>query len=205
MDSIEKQNKNFYLTFALLAKLSVADGTVDKAEAKAIYDLIDNVLKLGAKRREVAIKIFNDERNSPIGYAALAREFKHNNAPQPELMEWMMDLLFKLAVANGDMASEEEKLINDVAKILDIDAATMQRIRKNYMPDESPLDASYEALGCKPGTPLEEVKAKYESLLKQYDPERMKFMGMPEEFVAVASEKMAKLKQAYERISGVNK
>ena len=200
MDAIEKQNKNFYITFALLAKLAIADGSVDKSEANEIYSLIDNVLKLGAKRKEVAIKIFNDEKNSSIGYAALAHEFKNNNAPQKELMEWMMDILFRLAMANGELAPAEEKLINDVAKILDVDSGTLQKIKNNYVTTNSPLETSYEELGCKPNASLQEVEAKYNSLLQQYDPERMKFMGMPEEFLAVANEKVARFKQAYEKI-----
>ena len=199
MDSVEKQNKNFYITFALLAKLAIADGSVDKAEANEVYNLIDNVLKLNPKRKEVAIKIFNDEKHSPIGYTALAREFRHNNSSQKELMEWLIDILFRLAMANDELASQEEKLINDVATILGVDFATLQKIRNNYISADG-LEAYYEVLGCSSKASREELETKYKSLLQQYDPERMKSMGMPEEFLVVANEKVAKFKQAYEKI-----
>jgi DnaJ like chaperone protein len=199
MNLKERQNKNFFTTFALLAKLSNIDGSVSKSEAQIVYDFIDNTLQLNPKQRAIAIQIFNDEKNSAIGYTTLAKEYKKNNADAPELLDWLLDILFKVALINEEFDPAEERFIVEIAKVFEIGEEEFKRIKATHV-KSTVLDADYEILGCLPNSPLAEVQLQYEALLNQYNPERIRQMGMPEEFLAITQEKIAKFNKAFENI-----
>ncbi|MDR2337688.1 MAG: TerB family tellurite resistance protein [Deltaproteobacteria bacterium] len=195
----ERQNKNFFTTFALLAKLSNIDGSVSKSEAQIINDFIDHTLQLNPKQKAIAIQIFNEEKNSAIGYTTLAKEYKQNNVDAPEILRWLLDILFKVALVNEEFDPAEEKFIVEIAKIFEIDENEFKQIKNTHIKSTA-LDADYEILGCLPNSPLAEVQLQYEALLKQYNPERIRQMGMPEEFLAITQEKLANFAKAFENI-----
>ncbi len=196
----EQQNKNFFITFALLAKLSNIDGSVSKSEIDVIYELMDKTMSLTPKQREIAISIFNNEKKSGIGFTVMANEYKKLNQNNQELLTFLLDILFKVAMANNEFNVSEENFIIEIAKIFEITDADFLRIKSQYVKDSS-TDIYYEILGCAPNTAIKEVETQYNALLKQYNVERMKMIGMPEEFVRVAEDKVSKFTEAFEKLT----
>ena len=58
----------------------------------------------------------------------------------------------------------------------------------------------YQVLGIAPDAPDDELKAAYRKLVRENHPDTLIAQGMPEEFVAVANEKLAAINGAYDRI-----
>lgn len=58
----------------------------------------------------------------------------------------------------------------------------------------------YELLGVAPSIADEELKAVYHRKVQQTHPDRLVAMGLPTEIVQLASEKVARINDAYERI-----
>ena len=58
----------------------------------------------------------------------------------------------------------------------------------------------YRVLGVDPDADLDEVKRRYRRLVAENHPDRLIARGMPQEFMAIANERMAALNAAYEAI-----
>lgn len=58
----------------------------------------------------------------------------------------------------------------------------------------------YEILGVAPSIPDEDLKAAYHRKVQQTHPDRLVSMGLPMEIVQLATEKVARINEAYERI-----
>lgn len=61
-------------------------------------------------------------------------------------------------------------------------------------------DDPYEILGVAPSIPDEDLKAVYHRKVQQTHPDRLVAMGLPTEIVQLATEKVARINEAYDRI-----
>lgn len=64
---------------------------------------------------------------------------------------------------------------------------------------------AYDVIGCSPSATDNEVKAAYRKAAKAYHPDTLRANGVPEEMIAIATEKMAKLNEAWGCIRKVRK
>jgi DnaJ like chaperone protein len=59
----------------------------------------------------------------------------------------------------------------------------------------------YEVLGIDPSIGNEELKTHYRKLIAENHPDKLLARGVPEEFIAIATEKVATINEAYEAIA----
>ena len=59
----------------------------------------------------------------------------------------------------------------------------------------------YDVLGVKPAITNEELKSHYRKLVAENHPDKLMARGVPKEFVAIATEKVATINEAYEAIA----
>ncbi len=62
------------------------------------------------------------------------------------------------------------------------------------------IDQYYAILRCKKTDGVEEIKANYRSLVKQYHPDVIQGKGLPADFVEFANEKFHQIREAYQHI-----
>jgi hypothetical protein len=67
--------------------------------------------------------------------------------------------------------------------------------------DTQGIDGFYAVLDCKKTDSIEEIRAKYRSLIKQYHPDVIQAKGLPADFVEFANKKFQEIQEAYEYIS----
>ncbi len=188
----------FYVSLASLsAKMAKADGVITSDEIRAFDHFLRFDLRLNIDERKKIALIFNEAKNSPEEAAAIARQFKALIGYQHEVLQMMIQLLFRIAMADGHMHPDEERFIDQMASIFDLSQMEYQQIRALYIKEN---DRSYQILGVTKNSSDSDIKKAYRKLVLEYHPDKIQAKGVPEDFVKVANDKMAEINKAYDDI-----
>ncbi len=187
----------FVATFSMLAKIARADGRVTRDEIAAIEKFMQEELRLGFQSRQVAVRIFETALNAPDSFDDYARQFYEAFHGNPQLLEFMLDILMRVAMADGRVSPEEERLVRSAALIFGFSEQHFDHLRSRF---RSVDDSAYSILGVGRDASNEEVKHRYRTLVKEYHPDRIAAKGLPEEFTRFAQDKFREIQSAYESI-----
>lgn len=194
----EKVQLTFFVAaFSMLAKLVRADGQITREELDSIEKIMAHDLKLDYQSRQVAVNIFNTALNSPQSFQDYAVQFYSHFHYRPQLLEFMLDLLFKVSTVHGKLGKNEEELLIFAAKIFHFSEQRYQNIRLRYVRNH---DQYYAVLGCSPEDSDDLVKSRYRKLVREFHPDSIAAKGLPEEFTSFAQEKFREIQEAYENI-----
>ncbi len=185
----------FYVSLAsLAAKMAKADGLVTRDEIKAFDDFLSFDLGLSVEERRTIAKIFNQAKDSPEDAAAIARQFAQLIGFKPDVLQMMMELLFKIALADGTVHKNEETYLQQIAAVFGFSPVEYGQIRALYIQEN---DRAYQILGVSRTASESEIKKAYHKLVKENHPDKLQARGVPEDFLKIAQEKMAEINQAY--------
>lgn len=177
------------------AKMAKADGVVTSDEVAAFRE----VFEVPPDELKNVARVFNQAKQDATGYEPYARQIAGMFREDPEVLEDLLAGLMHIARADNVIHPNEVSFLKAVADIFGISADDYRRLHATYLgpDDEDP----YAVLGISGEASDSEVKAAYRELIKKNHPDRAIAQGMPEEFVAVANEKLARINEAYDRIS----
>jgi DnaJ like chaperone protein len=186
---------------ALGAKMAKADGTVSRDEVAAFREVFQVPPDEEAHLRFV----FDLARRSTAGFDSYARQVGRLFAGQRAVLEDLLGGLFYIALADGRVCPAEDAYLREVARHLGFDAAGYARIRAAFVgappasgPDE---DADPHAvLGLAPDASLDEVRAAYRRLIRAHHPDLLVARGMPADRVALATQRVARINAARDRL-----
>ena len=119
-NSVRRKNPNnfdhqvafFAALFACLAKIAKADGKVTKEEINKIEDFITQKFNLDGEQRNFAINIFQKAKDDNVSFDAYAKQLASLLKRSPNSLMIFYELLFELAMADGELHPNEEKLLN---------------------------------------------------------------------------------------------
>ncbi len=187
----------FVGAFSMLAKLVQADGTVTPSEISSIEKIMAQDLHLDSMSRHTAMQIFNSALNSGESFDKFASQFYNEFYQQPQILELMLEILMKVAVADGRLDSSEESLIRTAVGIFDFDESRYKLLKRRYVKEDGRY---YSVLGLREGASVEEIKKAYRKLVTEYHPDKIAAKGLPEEFNKFAADKFREIQEAYEAI-----
>ncbi len=187
----------FVAAFSMLAKLAKADGRVAKEEVDSIEKIMLYDLNLDPQSRRVAMNIFHAAMNSPEPFESFAAQFFRQFSGQPSLLELMIDILFRVAVADGALSPAEESLIRSGAAAFGFSDEDYVRLKSRHVQD---TQKHYATLGSKPTDSIDVIKRRYRKLVSEYHPDKIASKGLPEEFMTFAHEKFRQIQEAYEAV-----
>jgi DnaJ like chaperone protein len=193
----ESQLAFFVGTFSMLAKLAKADGRVGQEEIDTIESFAVNDLGLTPASRDVAFNIFRAALNSPANFEDFALQFYGHFRNQPQMIEMMIDILLRVAAADGAIHLAEETLILSAARIFHFDQNRLSQLKSRYMASS---DKYYDLLGCSRQDSDETIKRHYRHLVQTYHPDKIAGKGLPDEFTQLAQDKFREIQEAYESI-----
>ncbi len=194
----EEANMTFFVAvFSMLAKLARVDGYVSKAEIATIERFMAEDLRLTPQSRNAAVGIFQTALDSPQTFEDYASQFYEQFRFQPQILDFMLDILFRVSVADGKLTEEAEALIRSAARIFGIGEERYRQIRKAYATD---VERYYAVLGVGKNDPPEQIKKAYRHLVQEYHPDKIAAKGLPEEFTRFAEDKFREIQEAYEKI-----
>ena len=178
----------------LAAKMAKADGVVTRDEVAAFK----RVFRIPLAEVAAVGRIFDTARADARGFEPYAHQVAVLFAHTPRVLEELLDGLFEIAKADGVVHPAELAYLRAVAAIFGFDEAQFERIREAQMgPD---LADPYEVLGVTRTASDAEIRTAYRRLARDHHPDRLVGEGMPEEFIAVANEKLKAINGAYDRI-----
>lgn len=176
------------------AKMAKADGTVTPDEIQAFR----RVFKTPPEEEKNVARLFNQAKRDTRGFEAYARQLARILADAPDVKEEVIDCLFEIAIADGEVHPKEEEFLAEVARHMGISEADFVRIRETHMgPDERD---PYTVLGVGRDASDDEIKAHYRDLARHNHPDKLMAEGLPEEAIEVANQKLARINAAYDEI-----
>lgn len=192
----ERQAAYFLALFSILGKLAKADGQITREEGEMVVSFLDK-MNVQGEERQFAIRVFNEAKNSRYDAQDFARQFAGMTQGQHDLRSSMMDMLFQIAMADGEYHPQEEQMIEKIAAILGIGAGELDAFRSRYIGN---TDNAYAVLGLSSDADDETVKNAYRQLVHEYHPDRIISQGMPQEFVEYATQRFQEIQTAWEQI-----
>ena len=187
----------FVAAFSMLAKLVKADGRIEKEEIDTIERFMVEDLNLDPESRRYARNIFQTALQSHETFEQFASQFYQQFQYQPQFLELLVDILLRVAVADGGLSENEEQTIHSAVRIFNFSETKYQTFRSKYVSD---VGKYYAVLGCNSKDPNDRIKQQYRKLAQDYHPDKIVSKGLPEEFVKFANDKFREIQHAYETI-----
>ena len=207
----------FVATFSMLGKMANADGNISETERRMVEFFMSQDLRLSAQDQDFAMRIFDTAAVSNESFDKFAEQFYQAFAGDPQMIEMMMDILVRVAMADGVLSDKENQFIAKAAMCMRYPAGNVEYLKTKYgyqqksqqsgyssgssaRSDAGSLAAAYSVLGCSSSDSDEDIKAKYKKLIKEYHPDVIASKGLPEEFMKFATEKFDQIQKAYEAV-----
>ncbi|HEY8874503.1 MAG TPA: TerB family tellurite resistance protein [Stellaceae bacterium] len=186
---------------ALGAKMAKADGTVSRDEVAAFRE----VFQVPPGEEAHLRLVFDLARRSTAGFDSYARQVGRLFAGHRAVLEDLLGGLFYIALADGRVCPAEDAYLREVARHLGFDPAGYARIRAAFVgrpaAGASPGDDDPHAvLGLAPDASLDEIRAAYRRLIRAHHPDLLVARGMPAERVALATQRVARINAARDRL-----
>jgi len=187
----------FTAVFSMLGKISKADGNISENEISAVETFMKTDLQLDFNSQQTAISIFRQAINSPESFNAFAIQFYSVFKAQKNIINLMMDILFRVSAADGGISKEEEVMLLSATRIFNYSNADYERFKSRYIKETNKY---YSVLKCDETASNEVIKKQYRKLVSEYHPDKIESKGLPEEFVKFANDKFKEIQEAYESI-----
>ncbi|WP_026379514.1 TerB family tellurite resistance protein [Afifella pfennigii] len=181
---------------ALSAKMAKADGIVSFEETEAfrrIFAIPE------AEARNVS-RIYRLAAGDIAGFEAYANDVVRLLGDDPAMLEDILDALFAISKADGAIHERELVYLERVAAIFGFDERGFARIRARHVRG-SKADP-WLILGADPSWEPERLKAHYRRLVRENHPDRLVARNVPEEFIAIANDRLAAINDAWNAIGG---
>lgn len=213
--------------FSMVGKLCEADGPLNQPENDAIATLMNDSLRLNRRDKKRALMIVRNHRRTGTSFQMDAVQFFELYHQEPVVLFGLLSSLFQIAVADGPIHPEEERLIAAAAQIFGMDEHNYLELRGRFVsgghasygyhgsdssngsgsraeerqgPRPATLAQSYTVLGCTPEDTPQKIKQSYRKLVSDYHPDKIVSKDLPEGFVQFANEKFKSIQEAYEAV-----
>ncbi|MFC1891286.1 TerB family tellurite resistance protein [Thermodesulfobacteriota bacterium] len=192
----QAQAAYFISMFSILGKIAKADGVVTRDEIAVVENFLSG-LNIPSQERQFAIKVFNEAKDSPYSIEDFAGQLYQINQHQPSILLSFLDLLFKVAAADGKLHQGEEDSLKRIKTVFRISDSQFDNLKAMYFKDDNKY---YEILNCSVDSSNDEIKSSYKKLAKEFHPDTIISKGLPEEFIQFATTRFQEIQGAYEQI-----
>jgi DnaJ like chaperone protein len=181
---------------ALAGKMARADGVVSEQE----FDIFRTVFTMPPEEEKNVRRIFDLARQDVAGFEHYAGQIARLFRGNPAVLEDVLDGLFEIAKADGILHPSEAQFLERVADIFGFAPNEYRRIRASHFAPE--LTDPYVILGLSYVADDDELKQTYRRLVRENHPDSLIARGVPAEFIRLATDKLAAINTAYEKIRG---
>ena len=193
--SFAQPQQIFALSLIVLsAKLSKADGQVSKEELIAVKDK----LKIPENELDQVGKIFNKAKEESAGYEPYAQQISQIYKGNINVLEEVINILFYIAEADGNVSKSELKMIKHIAQIFGLTEIQFNSIEESRKSSDK-LNP-YIVLESNPDDTIEIIRKRYLKLSKEHHPDLLVSKGVPQEVIAESKAKMRAINSAWNQV-----
>ena len=196
-NNLDHQVAFFAALFACFAKISKADGVVSKEEVQKIEEFISKKFNLDKEQRNFAINIFQKAKDDNVSFEAYATQLQSLLKQSPNSLLIFYELLFELAMADGELHPAEEKILKKVPNIFKLPNNLFEELYEKYV---SNINDCYKILGVNTNMSFSEIRKVYLKKRKEFHPDMLISKGLPEELIEKAKSKFIEIQEAYEEL-----
>lgn len=192
----EANSKQISFTFAAIA-LSARVACADGALTPRKYLRFRESFPLQEDVCEKIRSLFVLACHNPTPLAASIAQVKYAFPGQSSLLVSLMDRLFGIAVADGEISATAERVLASIAHGLDIPAYDYSRLLSRHMRPRKP----HYVLGIDKRSNRDALKSRYHDLMRRYHPDRFAGQPLSPEMELLLELKTAEINDAYNRLS----
>ena len=199
---------------SLLAKVAKSDGRVSELEARLITQVLDDLSQKvsGVSGvREYLKEVYKSQKENVDNSYETARNYKRAFNLNYDTCVARLTFFLNLAYIDGEFNASEQAVIRNIAYGFGIDKETLDEIifkfdsfygsRFEANTDEVVQEKdAFEVLGLSKNASLEEVKARYKELVRQYHPDILMGRGESKEVIERSTKKLQEINEAYGRL-----
>jgi DnaJ like chaperone protein len=179
---------------ALAAKMARAGGNAGEEE----YAIFRSAFGVPPEEDANVRRIFNLARQDIAGYEIYAGQIANLFKDNPAMLEDILDGLFEIAKSDGVLHPCESAFLERVSDIFGFAPNEFRRIRASHFAPE--LTDPYVILGVSYVADDDEIRHTYRRLVRENHPDSLIARGVPAEFIKLATDKLAAINAAYEKI-----
>ena len=179
---------------ALAAKMAKSDGVVTRSE----IDVFERIVEVPPDERERISRLFDLAKKTTDGFEAYARQIAEAFRDEPALLEDVLDGLFHIAKADGAVHEAELGYLQAVAVQFGFTAPDFDRVSARHV---RRLDDPWLVLGADRAMSDDALRRHYRKLVVENHPDREIARGLPPEAVKIATERLAVINAAWERVA----
>jgi DnaJ like chaperone protein len=194
-----RREEVFAITVTVLAaKLCKCDGPVKRTE----IDAFKRNFRIPPSSARGIGRLFDQARDSIDSFEPYAAQLAEAFADSRGVLEQVLGSLFNIARADGPLNAREHEFLCRVHRRLALDQVSWDRAfgETPRRPMEVDADDPYLQLGVIRSASGEELRATWKRLMRENHPDSLASRGVPADFVARASEKVARINAAWDRI-----
>ena len=182
----------------LAAKLAKCDGPVNRQE----IDAFKRGFRIPPQSARDIGRLFDQARDSSEGFEDYASQLGEAFADAPGVLEDVLTALFAIARADRPVTVIEHQFLLAVCHRFGLGQAAWERASGSAPRRPPPPEGEdpYELLGVAKSASGEEIRAVWKKLMRENHPDSLASRGVPEAFIARASEKVARINAAWDRI-----
>lgn len=197
-----RKDQLFAITVVVLsAKLAKCDGHVSREE----IDAFKRQFRIPPESVRDIGRLFDQARDSTDGFETYADQLGEVFADNRGVLEDVLAALFAVARADGPLNQREHEFLSRVHRGFRLDQLSWDRAR-GASPRTPHRDASgdapdpYAVLGVTRTTSDDDLHAAWRQLMRDNHPDSLASRGVPPEFIARASDKVARINAAWDQI-----
>jgi DnaJ like chaperone protein len=194
-----KREEVFAITVTVLAaKLCKCDGPVKRTE----IDAFKRNFRIPPSSARGIGRLFDQARDSTDSFEPYATQLADAFADTRGVLEQVLGSLFNIARADGPLNAREQEFLRRIHRQLGLDQVAWDRAfgERPRQPVEVDSDDPYLELGASRSASGEELRATWKRLMRENHPDSLASRGVPADFIARASEKVARINAAWDRI-----
>lgn len=199
---------------SLLAKVAKSDGRVSELEARLITQVLDDLSQKvsGVSGvREYLKEVYKSQKENVDNAYETARNYKRTFNLNYDTCVARLTFFLNLAYIDGEFNKSEQDVIRNIAYGFGIDKETLDEIiykfdsfygsRFGADHDEmSQENDAFEVLRLGKNASLDEIKAHYKELVRQYHPDILMGRGESKEVIERSTKKLQEINEAYGRL-----
>jgi DnaJ like chaperone protein len=194
-----RREEVFAITVTVLAaKLAKCDGPVTRLEIDAFKR---NFRIPPASARGIG-RLFDQARDSSDSFEPYAAQLAEAFADHRGVLEQVLTSLFNIARADAPLNAREQEFLRRVHRRLALDQMAWDRAfgEAPRRPTRVEEDDPYLELGLTRAASGEQLRATWKRLMRENHPDSLASRGVPADFIARASSKVARINAAWDRI-----